>query len=425
MATELEDLMEAVLAEPDSDAPRLVYADALQAKGDPRGELIVVQCELARLGCERTRLARWKAPMSSRDPAWLADVFAIGDPVHRAELRETERGLLREHGAAWTAGFPVPAACRIERGFIEHIDGASFRDPSRLFDRAPTMESLEIEVLVSGAELFAEPRTRQLRQLRLTVSPVPDHREVRRFLDTLEHVRQFAPVMSIEDAAERSRLEQQMFSPAFLPNLEAVELASTTHDMLVQLFAAAPGLRHLSLTGRGSELNWHELPDRLEILELEAPGVDLAAIVRSMPGLQALRVAFSHARGRDGADAIGDGLAALRVLDLTDSSLHPYAQGLFAGAGLSSLTVLRLRRCRFDDGRLGVLLRSPLIHRLRHLDLRNNPITDRSVEGLCDARNLHVLELDGTRLTTSGVATLRSRLPTTRLRGPIFQPWSK
>lgn len=50
----IEDLHRAVLADLDAEAPRLVLADALQAAGDSRGELIAIQCELARLGCDRT-----------------------------------------------------------------------------------------------------------------------------------------------------------------------------------------------------------------------------------------------------------------------------------------------------------------------------------------------------------------------------------
>lgn len=52
--SDLDDLYAAILADPDPDEPRLVYADALQAADDPRGELIAIECELARLGCERT-----------------------------------------------------------------------------------------------------------------------------------------------------------------------------------------------------------------------------------------------------------------------------------------------------------------------------------------------------------------------------------
>jgi uncharacterized protein (TIGR02996 family) len=42
-------LLDDIIAAPDDDAPRLVYADWLLAREDPRGELITVQCELARL----------------------------------------------------------------------------------------------------------------------------------------------------------------------------------------------------------------------------------------------------------------------------------------------------------------------------------------------------------------------------------------
>jgi uncharacterized protein (TIGR02996 family) len=42
------DLLAAIIAEPDDDAPRLVYADWLAERGDPRGEFITVQIALAK-----------------------------------------------------------------------------------------------------------------------------------------------------------------------------------------------------------------------------------------------------------------------------------------------------------------------------------------------------------------------------------------
>ena len=116
----LDELSAAILADPDADAPRLVLADALQADGDPRGELIAVQCELARLGCERTRLARGldrrvhgEQPV---DQDWMADVFATGDFQRRAELRAIEKRLLTDHVDTWTAG--LPEGCRLGRGLV-------------------------------------------------------------------------------------------------------------------------------------------------------------------------------------------------------------------------------------------------------------------------------------------------------------------
>ena len=41
--------LQAVLENPDDDTPRLIYADWLEERGDPRGEFIRVQCELANM----------------------------------------------------------------------------------------------------------------------------------------------------------------------------------------------------------------------------------------------------------------------------------------------------------------------------------------------------------------------------------------
>src|SRR5262245_35037410 len=48
-----ESFMKAILQAPDDDALRLVYADWLEERGDPRGEFIRIQCERAR-GDSRT-----------------------------------------------------------------------------------------------------------------------------------------------------------------------------------------------------------------------------------------------------------------------------------------------------------------------------------------------------------------------------------
>src|SRR5262249_51734963 len=47
MSREAEGFLQAILAAPEDDTPRLVYADWLEERGDPRGEFIRIQCELA------------------------------------------------------------------------------------------------------------------------------------------------------------------------------------------------------------------------------------------------------------------------------------------------------------------------------------------------------------------------------------------
>lgn len=111
-----EELFRAILANLDDDGPRLVFSDALQRVGDPRGELIAIQCELARLGaCTRTSWWDWTADA-------CVDAAALEDG-RIARLRRCEAELLKAHGESWEEGAAhVTPFRRFERGFVEHID---------------------------------------------------------------------------------------------------------------------------------------------------------------------------------------------------------------------------------------------------------------------------------------------------------------
>src|SRR5690242_3917919 len=88
-------LLAGVLAEPDGDAPRLVLADWWLQQGDPRGELVVVQCEAGRAGVG-------------------------GDVKARLDARAAE--LLEQHEAAWLAPLHLePKEVRWRRGFVEDL----------------------------------------------------------------------------------------------------------------------------------------------------------------------------------------------------------------------------------------------------------------------------------------------------------------
>jgi uncharacterized protein (TIGR02996 family) len=80
---------------PEDDGPRLVYADWLEEQGDPRGEFIRIQCELARL------------------PPW--------DP-RRPALEEREADLLAVHDCEWL-GQPLSPIIdwTFRRGFVERF----------------------------------------------------------------------------------------------------------------------------------------------------------------------------------------------------------------------------------------------------------------------------------------------------------------
>jgi uncharacterized protein (TIGR02996 family) len=63
-----DELLRAILAAPEEDAPRLAYADWLTQQGDPFGDFIRVQCRLARTEPRRCR----NLPLPRRSRGFLA-----------------------------------------------------------------------------------------------------------------------------------------------------------------------------------------------------------------------------------------------------------------------------------------------------------------------------------------------------------------
>src|SRR5262249_35366774 len=96
-----EAFLQAICAEPDEDAHRLVYADWLDDNGDPaRAELIRVQCALAKLG---------------------------PDDPRRPGLLERERAVFEAHNLPWLVELPEwarpqrPDVCTFRRGFLASV----------------------------------------------------------------------------------------------------------------------------------------------------------------------------------------------------------------------------------------------------------------------------------------------------------------
>jgi uncharacterized protein (TIGR02996 family) len=114
----MSDLLQQVLAQPGADAPRLAYAQACDAAGDPRGEFIRLQLEAMKY---RRRGAKGRA----------------SEPAERAAA------LLDQHREAWSNG--VTADPRFYRGFVEGVT----MTPQQFLD--------------TGAELFTRAPIRHLR----------------------------------------------------------------------------------------------------------------------------------------------------------------------------------------------------------------------------------------------------------------------
>jgi uncharacterized protein (TIGR02996 family) len=140
-AADLEALFAAVYAAPDDDAPRAVLADALQERGDPRGDFIALQ------------LARPTAETDAR-AAMLVD----------------------EHGSRWLGELaPLLAQVGWERGFPAraHISVKQPSDARRLLGRPElaTLHTLTVGSLAWVADLelcarvLVQPSLRRLKRL--------------------------------------------------------------------------------------------------------------------------------------------------------------------------------------------------------------------------------------------------------------------
>src|SRR5262249_39331179 len=120
MAWRAEDTLpfiRAIAERPDEDMPRLIYADWLEERGDPRAEFIRVQCTLA-----------------SPDTPY----------TQRADLKATERALRAAHLAVWARpltdlgawsvlfrrGLPEAVTMRTE-DFLKHAETLFTQAPVR------------------------------------------------------------------------------------------------------------------------------------------------------------------------------------------------------------------------------------------------------------------------------------------------------
>lgn len=148
MIDRADELLRAVIARPEDDAPRLVLADRWMERGDPRGEFIQIQCALGR----RIEGATGRVPdapqVTEADWGWLdRAAFLRLDPPNRAALEAREATLYRKHVKHWLE--PVRPYFRTwswRRGFLDHVTapGAAFFDgAAALLAAHPVAVSLE------------------------------------------------------------------------------------------------------------------------------------------------------------------------------------------------------------------------------------------------------------------------------------------
>jgi uncharacterized protein (TIGR02996 family) len=314
-------LYQGVLANPDEDTPRLVYADWLQEHGDPdRAEFIRLQCRLARIN-------EW-------------------DEGYTPDRLRAER-LLRAHRDEWLAPAPVVRTlgswieCELVRGFPGGalLRGEPTGDEIREELSGLPITALEVDWRGNPAEPWPVTGAAfpHLRDLKVYVGPrlnVPDNPQATcRALASTAALAGLKALQLLGDPTPEG-LDALITSP-HLRALEelSIEGVGDAHAQLLAGRAQLPALRSLSLgtgglTPAGASVlgraGW--FPQlrtlRLSYNEKLRDGVLEALLgTRSLPELRTLR--FGGARGAELRLASGATLPGLIDLNLFGSEVRP------------------------------------------------------------------------------------------------------
>ena len=309
--------LQAVMASPDDDGPRLRYADWLAETGAPadaaRAELIRVQTALERLPEDdpsRAELARRSQRLlSAHGDDWAAPVLEAAGWQRRVGNRWRDR-IARRLLGPWQRMPGTMTYCAFHRGFVEevHHPTATFPDWAAALFRATPLSRLELNYEGEPADLellLSLPELSRLRHLGLPVC----------------------------------RIGPELAAP----------------------ITGCPGLAGL----RGLDLSFnHQLGDA---------GIGLLANSPHLANLETLNLELTGC-GPDGARALAESpyLTRLRSLDLSEN--QPGAEGAAALAAAPGLAGLRwLDLSGTDVGNAGALAiaESPYLRNLTYLGLHN------------------------------------------------------
>jgi uncharacterized protein (TIGR02996 family) len=356
--TRAEDVLAQIVADPDDDRPRLVYADLLQQQGDARGELIVVQCALA------------------RHAATAEDVGPL------QPLEDRERLLLKTHGRAWTADTEAVLGTWGElgfrRGFIESLtcNGGYRSAVDRMRVHAPLLRALSVLAL---DDLAGSPALAGIEEITIR----SEHPTVRE-LDTLAtspHTRSLRRLGFVYGSPS----EREAFALVGYPRpLDELSLGFHGEPFYGRLL-----LEHLAKT-----------PVRASLLALRIRWLRRLGIISelgaALPRLETLQLETADLKSQE-VHALAAAFPKLVALDLGDNERAATLDLARLLADMPALRRLRLAKLGLTDAHAIAIALSPEAERLVQLDLTTNKITDAGALALAHSphlRNLRRLDLD-------------------------------
>jgi uncharacterized protein (TIGR02996 family) len=344
--TDADAFLANIIADPDSDGPRLVYADWLDDRGDgDRAEFIRVQCGLAKVD-ENNRdihplASRERELLEKHQQEWLRPLREIAYPEGRGWLGRWRTKVV--FAAVFRRGFPEAVVLPCSR-FLRHGED--------LFRAAPIQE-VQLDCIDPEA--------------------APD------WFDTLT---KFPPL---------SRLTTLRLRRATLRSGDVRRLANASHlDRLRELHVDALGLKGEDVTA----ITESPLLPRLRRLKLDGSGradvgvAELVGLVGS-PACKDLTALGLCGGVIASAEHVQRVVASTQLEKLTDLDLSEnLLRGHLAAALPQTRPALRrlvLRATALDDPDATALSRWPRARNLLALDLRNNAISDTGALALSDS----------------------------------------
>jgi uncharacterized protein (TIGR02996 family) len=388
-------LMEAILHRPDDEGPRLVLADWLDERNDPRGEFIRVQCALAAL--ER------------------------GDP-RRAVLQERERELLDRHREEWLAPMKRYASGFVfRRGFVEEITVEARRfleQAEALYALTPIRHVKLLDIAGYLHTLANSPLLSKLRALTVYASHIGD--SVARILAGSPYLGELRELYLGRNRIGDAGAEALAVSDA-LTHLTTLDLSSNsigeTGAQALALSGTLTNLRHFNLaennigpSGAEALINSSRLNNltRLNLQQNQLGGLRMQFLIHAKYLIR-LRVLNLDANNLHliGATALAGSPYVTRLEELTLNS-NEIGDG---GARLLALSphLCNLRVLSLADNRLGAdprlrdlgirsLANSPFLSGLQRLDLSQNTIGEAGLQALIASPFLRKLDPEGLRL---------------------------
>jgi uncharacterized protein (TIGR02996 family) len=315
-----EGFLQAIREEPRNDTHRLIYADWLEERGDPRGELIHVQCRLAELPEKDER---------------------------RHELLDRQSRLLADHGDDWLADLPhLPGILwEWDRGFpwaVSAVSLEAFREHAAAIFRTLPLQKLSVRVTGhADLQLLVEiPGVERLAALDLSYGGIGDRGA--RLLAQAKVFRDLQALGLRTNSLHNVGLQTLAESP-YLAELTSLDVSSNG------IVGAVPLGRWKHLT-RLARLN-------LDTNDLGPQGVEGLMTSPHVARLRMLNLSYNQV-GNEGVEVLA-----------RTSPLH-------------GLTALYLRGDEIGDRGAADLATAPHFARLQTLDLSRNRITDRGARAL-------------------------------------------